>query len=351
MDTDDRHGRPRGPDPRTGIPPGDRRRSDSVGRRREDRGRGAAGRLVLFVAAFLFALGAFMWMRPAPSPGAADSRGLASSPIEMLLPACADPFPAAGPTLANLDWRSRAPAVSPTTFINNTAADRVVDLLAGDQVLLSVALPAHRTSSVDLPIGAYGWRVRHGAAWCASAGQFVREQRTLITDGLQIVATSLLTVRIEPDPQHPSGFELHTSDRPVVASTPAMGAPESARPIAGNGVLVPRAADGHYYLDGLIDGQAVRFVIDTGASGVAIPAELARQLGHYSGPEVVSSTANGRAVGYGIRVRQLTFGPFAAEDVRVAALPSLDRPLLGMSLLQAIEMKQTAEGLELRPGR
>lgn len=78
---------------------------------------------------------------------------------------------------------------------------------------------------------------------------------------------------------------------------------------------------------------------------------MARQLGHFSGPEVVSNTANGRAIGYGIRVRQLTFGPFAAEDVRVAALPSLDRPLLGMSLLQSIEMKQTAEGLELRPGR
>jgi aspartyl protease family protein len=92
-------------------------------------------------------------------------------------------------------------------------------------------------------------------------------------------------------------------------------------------------------------------MVDTGASGVAIPADLARQLGYHYGRDLVSNTANGRATGYAVRVKRLEFGPFFAEDIEVAALSALDRPLLGMSLLQTLEIRQTAAGLELRPAR
>jgi len=350
MNTKDRDDRRRRPDPAQDDESGRRRRTDSLGRRREDRRGRIASRLVFFVTAFLFALGAFLWLRLANAPSLASGDRSPANPIQMLLPACADPFPAAGPTLANLDWNARASAVSTTNFINGTIIDRIVDLMSGDQVLLSVALPANQTSAVQIPAGAYGWRLRHGAAWCSSAGRFVREQRTIITNALQIVSTSTLTIHIEPDTQHPSGFALRTSDRPVV-SIAATTTAQSGQPLPGGGILLPRAADGHYYLDGMVEGQPVRFMVDTGATGVAIPAELARQLGHYQGPEVISSTANGQAIGYAVRAARLTFGPFSAHDVDVAALPALDKPLLGMSLLQSLEIRQTAAGLELRPGR
>jgi clan AA aspartic protease (TIGR02281 family) len=313
---------------------------------------GGRARLLLFLL-FLAVLGVILWnQRTGSAPGFAAGGNVAQPAgiLQRLNPACADPFPPASATAANPDWRTEAIPASATQFVNRTPIDRMVDLMSGDQVLLSVAVPASQTSTVRIPAGSYGWRLRQGAAWCASTGKFVREQRTNITTGLDIVATSMLTVDIVPDGQHPSGFVLRASDRPVVSSIAPATAPKAAEQIAG-GLLLPRAADGHYYLSGTIEGLPVQFMVDTGATGVAIPAELAQRLGYFSGRDLISNTANGRATGYAVRVRRLEFGPFVAENIEVAALPALDRPLLGMSVLQALEIRQTAAGLELRPGR
>lgn len=306
-------------------------------------GRGG-GRLLLLVLVAAV-LGAILWRER--SPGAAPP---AAGLLQRLNPACADPFPPAGLAAADASVRGAA-AVSTAQFVNRTPVDRMVDLLSGERVMLTIAVPANQTSSVQVPVGAYGWQLRNGAAWCAATGTFVREQRTNIANGIQIVATSSLAVDIEPDARHPSGFALRTSDRPVLSSTPTATGSGNAQPLPGGGVFVPRAADGHYYLDGMIDSERVQFMIDTGATGVAIPAELARRLGHDSGPEVVSNTANGQTTGYAVRVARLAFGPFIADDVKLTALPALAQPLLGMSLLQSLEIRQTAAGLELRPAR
>ncbi len=306
---------------------------------------GSGGGRLLLLVLVLAVLGAILWRERSPS-AAPPAAGL----LQRLNPACADPFPPAG--LAATDASARgAAAVSTTQFVNRTPVDRMVDLLSGERVVMTIAVPANQTSSVPVPVGAYGCRLRNGAAWCAATGTFLREQRTTITNGIQIVATSSLAVHIEPDAQHPSGFALRTSDRPVLSSAPTAAGPGNAQPLAGGGVFIPRAADGHYYLEGMIDGERVQFMIDTGATGVAIPAELARRLGHESGPDVVSNTANGQTTGYAVRVARLAFGPFIADDLKVTALPALAQPLLGMSLLQSLEIRQTAAGLELRPAR
>jgi|GEM_PF-2895472 len=328
------------------------RRSRAIdGKPRPTRPRGRARLLLLLLC--LAVLGVILWsQRTGSAPGFAAGGNVAQPAgiLQRLNPACADSFPPASATAANPAWRTDATAVSATQFVNRTPVDRMVDLMSGDQVLLSVAVPADQTSMVRIPAGSYGWRLRQGAAWCASTGKFVREQRTIVTNGLEIVATSMLTIHIEQDAQHPNGFVLRTSDRPVVSSVAPATAPNAAERIAG-GLFIPRASDGHYYLSGTIEGLPVLFMVDTGATGVAIPAELARQLGYFRGREVISNTANGKTAGYAVRVKQLEFGPFHAEDIEVAALPALEKPLLGMSVLQALEIRQTAAGLELRPGR
>ncbi len=303
------------------------------------------GRGLLLLMLVLVVLAAILWRQRAP--GAVVPGGTIP---QRLNPACSDPFPAAGAILPAGGALIDGQPSSATQFVNRTPVDRMVDLLAGEQVLISIAVPANGAATVPLPAGAYGWRLRHGAAWCAASAAFVREQRTIVTNSLQIVPTSMLSIYIDPDAR-PGGFVLHTSDRPVLSNTPLYGDFGSARSIPGGGLLITRAADGHYYLDGTIEGLPVRFMIDTGATGVAIPAELARRLGYYSGPEVVSNTANGRATGYAIRARRLGFGPFFADDVKVIALSELDRPLLGMSLLQSLDIRQTDAGLELRAAR
>jgi aspartyl protease family protein len=263
--------------------------------------------------------------------------------------ACGDAFPAAGTVAGAAQWQREASERSATTFSNRTPVDRVIDLLQGDQLLASIAVPAHADAVVALPVGAHGWRVRNGAAWCSSGWRFVREQRTTISPPLEIVATSQLTVDISSDPDHPTGFALRTRDSPVVSAAPPP--PAGTEQGAGGVLRLPRSANGHFFVDGTVDSEPVRFLIDTGASRIALPVTLARRLGYYEGREVIVNTASGQTTASEFKVRRITFGPFSAEDVTVVAMMNLETPLLGMSLLQSIEMRQTAAGLELRRAR
>jgi aspartyl protease family protein len=135
-----------------------------------------------------------------------------------------------------------------------------------------------------------------------------------------------------------------------VSTAPAATASTEAQ-AAGDVLRVPRSPNGHYFIDGMVDSEPVRFLIDTGASRVALPVTLARRLGYYEGREITVSTASGQSIASEFKVRRISFGPFVAEDVTVVALMNLETPLLGMALLQSIELRQTAAGLELRRAR
>ena len=67
-----------------------------------------------------------------------------------------------------------------------------------------------------------------------------------------------------------------------------------ARFSAGDEVIeIRRGPDGHYHWPGRINGRAVDFLVDTGATGTAIPGELARELGLETLGTVQSRTAGG----------------------------------------------------------
>ena len=284
-----------------------------------------------------------------PAPGREAQPAVTASRPGLDLPlACGDAFPSAGTLFGGPRWPQEEARRSTTTFSNRTPTDRIVDLLLGDQLLASVAIPAHADAVVALPLGAFDWRLRNGAAWCQGSRRFVREQRTAISPPIEIVASSRLTVEIAPDPGHPTGFSLQKRDVPVVTAA-ASPAQTSASGEGGGDVLrLPRSADGHYFVDGMVDEEPVRFMIDTGATRVALPATLARRLGYYQGREVTVRTAGGEATGSEFKVRRIRFGPFVADDVTVVALIDLETPLLGMSLLQSVDLRQSGAGLELR---
>lgn len=113
--------------------------------------------------------------------------------------------------------------------------------------------------------------------------------------------------------------------------------------LAGNG-------QGHFVADGLINGQAVHFLLDTGATDVAIPESLARDFGLERGAPVTLSTANGRTEGYRTRLDSLQLGDILLRDVRALVVPGLDgkQVLLGMSALKRLEFTQRGGTLLLR---
>ncbi len=111
--------------------------------------------------------------------------------------------------------------------------------------------------------------------------------------------------------------------------------------VEGDVVEIHRAADGHYHWPGKINGQAVDFLIDTGATGTAISSALASELRLEAIGQVQSSTANGRVTGTLVRADLELQGGVRAERLRLTALPGLgDKPLLGMDVLGRLHWRQ-----------
>ncbi|MFI8480509.1 TIGR02281 family clan AA aspartic protease [Pseudomonas sp. NPDC078700] len=123
--------------------------------------------------------------------------------------------------------------------------------------------------------------------------------------------------------------------------------------IHSNGQVEVRLASsrqGHYYATGQINGEDVEFLLDTGATDVAVPADLAQQLGLQAGAAVTVRTANGQAVGHRTRLKQLKLGDIVLEDVAALIAPGMagDEVLLGMSALKKLEFTQRDGTLLLR---
>lgn len=115
-------------------------------------------------------------------------------------------------------------------------------------------------------------------------------------------------------------------------------------------VALERNRHGHYLADGEINGHAVTFMIDTGASDVSIPARIGEDLGLRQGRAVTYQTASGRIEAHATNLEELSLGPIALRDVRASLNPYMDSDtiLLGMSVLRELELEQRGTTLTLR---
>lgn len=115
-------------------------------------------------------------------------------------------------------------------------------------------------------------------------------------------------------------------------------------------LILKRNLDGHYLVDGTINGVPVRFMLDTGATRVSIPGPLARRIGLKPGKLGYASTANGTVVVYDTIISDLTFGPFYFSDVSANMGDGMEgnHVLLGMNVLKRLLMIQHGGNLELR---
>lgn len=115
-------------------------------------------------------------------------------------------------------------------------------------------------------------------------------------------------------------------------------------------VVLKRNRYGHYVATGEINRKPVVFMLDTGATGVAIPEKIAANLGLRRGRAVRTQTANGTAISYAVTLDQVGLGGIELGDVRATISPGLqtEQVLLGMSFLKHIEFTQRGNTLILR---
>ncbi len=118
-----------------------------------------------------------------------------------------------------------------------------------------------------------------------------------------------------------------------------------------NELTLIRNRAGHYVAEGEINGRRVTFLLDTGATAVALPAALARELGLKRGAAVTLQTANGPATGFETRLDRVRVGPIEMRDVGALVADGIDTGtvLLGMTFLKRVEFTQRGDRLVLRP--
>ena len=113
-------------------------------------------------------------------------------------------------------------------------------------------------------------------------------------------------------------------------------------------ITLKRNRSGHYVGTGIINGSKAVFLLDTGATYVAIPEHLARQLKLKKGRKISISTANGRSTGYQTNINELSIGQIHLYNVKAIITPNLEEILLGMSVLKQLEFTQRGNLLTIR---
>ncbi|TGD76043.1 TIGR02281 family clan AA aspartic protease [Mangrovimicrobium sediminis] len=115
-------------------------------------------------------------------------------------------------------------------------------------------------------------------------------------------------------------------------------------------VVLQRNRYGHYVASGEINGQPVTFMLDTGATGVAIPPRIASQLGLRRGMAYQSETANGSTLSYATQLERVALGDIVMQEVPAAIVTGMEfeQVLLGMTFLKHIEFSQRGDQLTLR---
>ena len=123
-------------------------------------------------------------------------------------------------------------------------------------------------------------------------------------------------------------------------------------PSPGNGAQIVLTAEsgGHFLTSGAINGKAVRFLVDTGATNVAMGASEADRLGldYRNGQRSYSLTANGAVPVYRVSLGAVRVGDVTVYNVDATVLPSpMGHVLLGNSFLTRFQMKRENDTLTL----
>lgn len=115
-------------------------------------------------------------------------------------------------------------------------------------------------------------------------------------------------------------------------------------------VTLQRNPQGHYIVNGYVEGEEAIFLLDTGATDVVLPEELASAAGLQRGYPTRATTANGNLVVYSAIIDQLQIADITLSGVRASINPAMygNTVLLGMSALRHIEFTQRGNTLTLR---
>src|SRR3954470_15809381 len=133
------------------------------------------------------------------------------------------------------------------------------------------------------------------------------------------------------------------------SATPPKASTETVAQATPRSVSIPRDARGHFQTDGRIEGQRIDFMVDTGASVVALNEKSAARFGlrpSRGDYNATVNTANGTIKAARTRIAMMDVGGLIVRDVEALVLPdeALAENLLGLSFLSRLKRFEYANG-------
>jgi aspartyl protease family protein len=119
---------------------------------------------------------------------------------------------------------------------------------------------------------------------------------------------------------------------------------------SGSQIVLTAGSGGHFVTQGSINGKAVSFLVDTGATNVALSQTVAEQIGlnYKAGQRTLGQTANGPIVAYRVVLDTVRIGDVQVYNVEAAVLPAgMEQVLLGNSFLTRFQMKRENDRMTL----
>lgn len=108
----------------------------------------------------------------------------------------------------------------------------------------------------------------------------------------------------------------------------------------GQEIILDRRDDGHFYTEAMVEGTPVQFLIDTGASTIALTGSDAEAIGiDWNADDVapVARGAGGMVHGVRVTLNEVRIGDFEARNIDAAIIPEgLPVSLLGQSFLKQV---------------
>jgi aspartyl protease family protein len=153
-----------------------------------------------------------------------------------------------------------------------------------------------------------------------------------------MLAASLMAAQIA---EQASNRQTAPAITPAAAVAPFAAAPAPTMPTGSRSLVIRAGHGGHFAVDARVDGRQIAFLVDTGASQIALCASDAARVGFRPGPRDYSikiATANGEGRAAPVRLGVVEIGNILVRDIPALVTPdeALGVNLLGMSFLSRV---------------
>ena len=135
-----------------------------------------------------------------------------------------------------------------------------------------------------------------------------------------------------------------------VGDAPASVGEQAGSKSSGSKIVLQAGDGGHFLAQGSINGKSVQFMVDTGATAVAMGSAEAKRMGidYTSGRPVRMNTANGQALGYLLTLNSVRIGDVEVQNVEaIVSQQSMPYVLLGNSFLTRFSMRRDNDQMVL----